>query len=103
MTFLNENRHFGIEKSNVSAQVIIKQQDEAEAAFEKHNAQLAKVRARGLQVAALKYDMEEGINHANCLVRVGQTPETSPEMQATMDAMNTLGVKFKEVSMYTTS
>ncbi|DBA75642.1 TPA: hypothetical protein ACH3X2_009074 [Trebouxia sp. C0005] len=41
--------------------VISKQQDQAEAAFEKNKAQLAKVRARGRQVAALKYDMEEGI------------------------------------------
>lgn len=86
----------------MSAQVIIKQQDVAEAAWEKHRAQLAKVRARGLQMAAVKYDMETGIKHVGCLVRTGQTPETSPEMQANIDAIDILGVKFKEVRLYKT-
>lgn len=89
-----------IETCNVSAQVIIKQQDAAEAAFERHNAQLAKVNAWSRQVNTLKHDMTKGIKHVGCLVRVGQTPETSAEMRATIDAINALGVKFKEVRMY---
>lgn len=76
--------------------VIIKQQDAAEAAFERHNAQLAKVNAWSRQVNTLKHDMTKGIKHVGCLVRVGQTPETSAEMRATIDAINALGVKFKE-------
>ncbi len=66
--------------NNVPAQVIIKQQDEAEAAYQKHKAQHAKVKAWGLQVAALKHDMKEGIKHVGRLVKTGQTPETSAEM-----------------------
>ncbi len=85
--------------NNVPAQVIIKQQDEAEAAYQKHKAQHAKVKAWGLQVAALKHDMKEGIKHVGRLVKTGQTPETSAEMQATINALNMLGVKFKEVRM----
>jgi len=47
----------------VSVQIIIKKQDEAEAASQKHKAQHAKVNAWGLQVAALKNDMEASIKH----------------------------------------
>lgn len=81
-----------------SAQVLIKQQDEAEAANQKHKAQFDhKVNAWGLQVDSLKQDMKEGILHVGSLVRTGQTPETSPEMRATIDELDILGVKFKEV------
>ncbi len=88
---------FSLRTNNVSAQVIIKQQDEAEAAYQRHKAQFAKVNAWGLQVDTLKHDMKEGIMHVGRLVRTGQTPETSAEMQATIDVLNMLGVKFKEV------
>lgn len=76
--------------------VIIKWQDEAEAAFEKHKAQLAKVNAWSLQLDSLKYDMKKSMKRAECLIRTAQTPESSPEMRATIDAIDTLGSKFKE-------
>jgi len=86
-----------LKTNNESAQVLIKQQDEAEAANQKHKAQFDKVNAWGLQVDTLKHDMKEGIVHVGRLVRTGQTPETSPEMRATIDELNMLGDKFKEV------
>ena len=93
---------FSLKANNASAQVLIKQvlikqQDEAEAANQKHKAQFDKVNAWGLQVDTLKHDMKEGIVHVGRLVRTGQNPETSPEIQATIDELNMLGVKFKEV------
>ena len=81
------------------AQVLIKQQDEAEAAYQKHTAQYAKVNTWGLQLDTLKHDMKEGIMHVGRLVRTGQTPETSPEMRATIDVLKTLGVKFRGEDM----
>ncbi len=48
-------------------------------------------------MATLKYDLEQGIKHLDCLVTTGQTPETSTEMQASISAIDTLVVKFKEV------
>jgi len=83
--------------NNVSVQVIIKQQDEAEAAYRKHKARFVEVKAWALQVAAMRNKMEEGILHVGRLVRTGQTLETSAEMQAAMDALIILGDEFKEV------
>ena len=102
MTVPNQSRRFGIETSHALAQVIIKRQDEAEAAFEKHKAQLAKVNAWSLQLDSLKYDMKKSMKRAECLVRTAQTPESSPEMRATIDAIDTLDSKFKEVRLYRT-
>ena len=84
-------------------QVIIKQQDEAEAAYRKHKGQFVEVKAWGLQVAAMKDKMKEGILHVGFFVRTGQTVETSAEMQAAMDALIILGNEFKEVRMRSTA
>ncbi len=86
-----------LKTKSIYAQVLIKQQDEAKAANQKHKAQFFKVNAWGLQVDTLKHDMKEGIMHVGRLVRTGQTPETSLEMRATIDELTMLGVKFKEV------
>lgn len=83
----------------MSVQVIIKQQDEAEAAYRKHKAEFVEVKAWGLQVAAMKDKMKEGILRVGLLVRTGQTLATSAEMQVAMDALNILGDEFKEVTM----
>lgn len=85
--------------NSVSVQVIIKQQDEAEAAYRKHKAEFVEVKVWGLQVAAMKDKMKEGILHVGLLVRTGQTLATSAEMQVAMDALIILGDEFKEVTM----
>lgn len=82
---------------------MIRQQDEAEAAYQKQKAQHVKERAWGRQVAALKVNMEACITHIKDSVGIGQTSEDVLEMQATINGLNELGLKFEQVRMYRTS
>ncbi len=47
--------------------------------------------------------MEAGIKRIEDLVGIGQTSEDVPEMQATINGLNELGLKFEQVRMYRTS
>ncbi|KAL0021046.1 hypothetical protein WJX77_012679 [Trebouxia sp. C0004] len=60
-----EQAFWSAKDQHLQQEVIIKQQDEAEAAYQKHEAQYATVNAWGLQVEALINDMKEGIMHVD--------------------------------------